>query len=110
MRYLLSLLLFVSVTFSQGVNDKNFKEKVNGGVVVAVFCSEATGVLRLASAKPAREAMIYGGRASSSGRSVWKMSVESDSGLRQVTRHSRACRQQKRLREQGGISARQLGR
>ena len=40
MRYLLSLLLFVSVTFSQGVNDKNFKEKVNGGVVVAVFTSE----------------------------------------------------------------------
>ena len=40
MRYLLSLLLFVSVTFSQGVNDKNFKDKVNGGVVVAVFTSE----------------------------------------------------------------------
>ena len=40
MRYLLSLLLFLSVTFSQDVNDKNFKEKVNGGVVVAVFTSE----------------------------------------------------------------------
>ena len=30
MRYLLTLLLFLS-TFSQGVNDKNFKEKINGG-------------------------------------------------------------------------------
>ena len=40
MRYLLSLLLFLSVTFSQGVNDKNFKDKINGGVVVAVFTSE----------------------------------------------------------------------
>ena len=40
MRYLLSLLLFLSVTFSQGVNDKNFKEKINGGVVVAVFTAE----------------------------------------------------------------------
>ena len=40
MRYLLSLLLFLSVTFSQNVNDKNFKDKINGGVVVAVFTSE----------------------------------------------------------------------
>ena len=40
MRYLLTLLLFLSVAFSQGVNDKNFKEKVNGGVVIAVFTSE----------------------------------------------------------------------
>ena len=40
MRYLISLLLFLSVAFSQGVNDKNFKEKINGGVVVAVFTSE----------------------------------------------------------------------
>ena len=40
MRYLLSLLLFVSVAFGQNVNDKNFKEKVNGGVVVAVFTAE----------------------------------------------------------------------
>ena len=40
MRYLLSLLLCLSVTFSQGVNDKNFKDKINGGVVVAVFTSE----------------------------------------------------------------------
>ncbi len=39
MRYLLTLL-FLSVTFSQGVNDKNFKEKINGGIVVAVFTSE----------------------------------------------------------------------
>ena len=34
------LLLFLSVTFGQGVNDKNFKDKINGGVVVAVFTSE----------------------------------------------------------------------
>ena len=40
MRYLISLLLFLSVAFSQGVNDKNFKEKINGGVVVAVFTAE----------------------------------------------------------------------
>ena len=33
------LLLFLSATFGQ-VNDKNFKEKINGGVVVAVFTSE----------------------------------------------------------------------
>ena len=39
MRNILTLLLFLSVTFSQ-VNDKNFKEKINGGVVVAVFTSE----------------------------------------------------------------------
>ena len=40
MRYLLSLLLFLSVTFSQNVNDKNFKEKINGGVVVAIFTAD----------------------------------------------------------------------
>ena len=40
MRFIFTLLLFLSVTFSQNVNDKNFKEKVNGGVVVAVFTSE----------------------------------------------------------------------
>ena len=40
MRYLLSLLLFLSVAFSQNVNDKNFKEKINGGVVVAIFTAE----------------------------------------------------------------------
>ena len=40
MKDILKLLLFLSVTFSQGVNDKNFKEKINGGVVVAVFTSD----------------------------------------------------------------------
>ena len=35
MRYLLGLLLFLSVTFGQ-VNDKNFKQNVNGGMVVVV--------------------------------------------------------------------------
>tara|TARA_B100000029_G_scaffold133767_1_gene127849 strand:+ start:1715 stop:2092 length:378 start_codon:yes stop_codon:yes gene_type:complete len=40
MKYLLALSLFLSVAFSQGVNDKNFKEKINGGIVVAVFTSE----------------------------------------------------------------------
>ena len=40
MKYVLTLLLFLPVTFSQGVNDKNFKEKINGGIVVAVFTSE----------------------------------------------------------------------
>ena len=39
MRKLLGLLLFLSVGFSQ-INDKNFKESVNGGTVVAVFTSE----------------------------------------------------------------------
>ena len=39
MRFIFALLLFLSVTFGQ-VNDKNFKEKINGGVVVAVFTSE----------------------------------------------------------------------
>jgi len=39
MRYILGLILFLSVTYGQ-VNDKNFKEKVNGGVTVAVFTSE----------------------------------------------------------------------
>ena len=39
MRNLLSLLLFLSVGFSQ-INDKNFKSEINGGVVVAVFSSE----------------------------------------------------------------------
>ena len=39
MRFIFALLLFLSVTFAQ-VNDKNFKEKINGGVVVAVFTSE----------------------------------------------------------------------
>ena len=39
MRYLIGLFLFFSVTFGQ-VNDRNFKEKINGGFVVAVFTSE----------------------------------------------------------------------
>ena len=39
MRYLIGLFLFFSLTFGQ-VNDKNFKEKINGGFVVAVFTSE----------------------------------------------------------------------
>ena len=40
MKSIIRLLLFLSVTFGQGVNDKNFKDKINGGVVVAVFTSE----------------------------------------------------------------------
>ena len=40
MRFIFTLLLFLSVTFSQNVNDDNFKEKVKGGVVVAVCTSE----------------------------------------------------------------------
>ena len=39
MRYILGLMLFLSVAYGQ-INDKNFKEKVNGGVTVAVFTSE----------------------------------------------------------------------
>ena len=39
MKYIIGLLVFLSVTFSQ-VNDKNFKEKINGGIVVAIFTSE----------------------------------------------------------------------
>ena len=39
MKYLIGLLIFLSVTFAQ-VNDKNFKEKINGGIVVAIFTSE----------------------------------------------------------------------
>ena len=35
MKYLFWLLLILSVTFGQ-VNDKNFKEKVNGGMVVVI--------------------------------------------------------------------------
>ena len=40
MRNLLGLILFFSMTFGQGVNDKNFKEKINGGIVVVVFTAE----------------------------------------------------------------------
>ena len=39
MKYLIGLFLFFSVTFGQ-VNDKNFKENINGGFVGAVFTSE----------------------------------------------------------------------
>ena len=39
MRFIFTLLFFLSVTVAQ-VNDKNFKEKINGGVVVAIFTSE----------------------------------------------------------------------
>ena len=39
MRYILGLLLFLSVTFGQ-VNDKNFKQNVNGGMVVVVVTAE----------------------------------------------------------------------
>ena len=35
MRYILGLLLFLSVTLGQ-INDKNFKQNVNGGMVVVV--------------------------------------------------------------------------
>ena len=35
MRHLLGILLFISVAFGQ-INDKNFKEKVNGGMVVVI--------------------------------------------------------------------------
>lgn len=40
MRNLLGLILLFSMTFGQGVNDKNFKEKINGGIVVVVFTAE----------------------------------------------------------------------
>ena len=39
MKKLLSLLLLLSTMFGQ-VNDKNFKEKVNGGMVVVVITAE----------------------------------------------------------------------
>ena len=39
MRYLLGLLLLLSVTLGQ-VNDKNFKETINGGMVVVVVTRE----------------------------------------------------------------------
>ena len=39
MRKLLSLVLFLSVVFGQ-VNDKNFKEKVNGGLVVVIVSAQ----------------------------------------------------------------------
>ena len=39
MRHLLWIILLLSVTMGQ-VNDKNFKEKVNGGIVVVVVSAE----------------------------------------------------------------------
>ena len=39
MRFIFTLLLFLSVSYGQ-INDKNFKEKINGGIVVAIFTSE----------------------------------------------------------------------
>jgi hypothetical protein len=39
MKYLLGLLLFLSVTIGQ-VNDKNFKESINGGMAVVVVTAE----------------------------------------------------------------------
>jgi len=39
MRHLLGILLFISVAFGQ-INDKNFKEKVNGGMVVVIVSAE----------------------------------------------------------------------
>ena len=39
MRYILTLLLFLSVVVGQ-INDKNFKEKINGGTVVVIFTSK----------------------------------------------------------------------
>lgn len=39
MRYILGLMLFLSVAYGQ-INDKNFKEKINGGIVVAIFSAE----------------------------------------------------------------------
>ena len=39
MRNILGLLLFLSVTLGQ-VNDKNFKQNVNGGMVVVVVTAE----------------------------------------------------------------------
>ena len=39
MRLTLPFVLFLSVLFGQ-VNDKNFKERINGGIVVAVLSAE----------------------------------------------------------------------
>tara|TARA_R100000005_G_C4956797_1_gene175031 strand:- start:116 stop:490 length:375 start_codon:yes stop_codon:yes gene_type:complete len=39
MKYILGLLLFISVMVGQ-VNDKNFKEKINGGMVVVIVTAE----------------------------------------------------------------------
>jgi len=39
MRFIFTLLLFLSVVVGQ-INDKNFKEKINGGIVVTIFSAE----------------------------------------------------------------------
>ena len=39
MRFIFTLLMFISVAYGQ-INDKNFKEKINGGIVVAIFSAE----------------------------------------------------------------------
>ena len=39
MRNILGLLLFLSVTLGQ-INDKNFKQNINGGMVVVVITAE----------------------------------------------------------------------
>ena len=39
MKFIWALLLFLSVSFGQ-INDKNFKEKINGGIVVAILSAE----------------------------------------------------------------------
>ena len=39
MRLTLPFVLFLSVLFGQ-INDRNFKERINGGIVVAVFSAE----------------------------------------------------------------------
>ena len=39
MKLIFILLLFLSVSYGQ-VNDKNFKEKINGGIVVTILTSE----------------------------------------------------------------------
>ena len=39
MRLTLPFVLFLSVLLGQ-INDKNFKERINGGIVVAVFSAE----------------------------------------------------------------------
>jgi len=39
MRFIFTLLMFISVAYGQ-INDKNYKEKINGGIVVAIFSAE----------------------------------------------------------------------
>ena len=39
MKFIFTLLLFLSVVVGQ-INDKNFKEKINGGIVVTIFSAE----------------------------------------------------------------------